>query len=332
MRRRADEAVNSERLLPARARFTAKARLSPRTTSMSETRVSSLPLTEGVAKSGSLGAVIELTKPSIAALVMVTATCGALVAGGPLHVVRLTVALVATTLVVGAANALNMYAERDSDALMRRTRQRPLPSGRLGSHIALGFGVLAASFGLNVLGVVANGLACALTLLAFASYVFVYTPLKRVTPYALVVGALPGALPPLIGYAAVRGTLGLPAFFLFAVLFVWQLPHVLAISLFLLEDYRKGGMRVHPVVHGPERTVRAVRAWSLALFVLTLLPAFASGVHTGYFVVVVPAGLAFLALASLVPAGLSRVHWARRVFFASMPYLVIVYAAFVAAV
>jgi protoheme IX farnesyltransferase len=302
---------------------------------MSEIPASSASLpgtsTETRAKAASLGALVELTKPSIAALVMVTATCGALVAGSPLPLGRLVVALVATTLVVGAANALNMYAERDSDALMRRTQNRPLPSGRLGSEVALGFGLLAASIGLNVLGVVAGGLACALTLLAFASYVFVYTPLKRVTPHALIVGALPGALPPLIGYAAVRGTLGLPALFLFAFLFVWQMPHFLAISLFLQEDYRRGGMQVHSVVRGPEASVRSMRAWTLALFLVTLLPALASGIHPGYFAVTVPAGLAFVALVSLVPRDLSRVHWARRVFFASMPYLVIVYAAFVAA-
>jgi protoheme IX farnesyltransferase len=244
---------------------------------------------------------------------------------------RLVVALLATTLVVGAANALNMYVERDSDALMRRTQARPLPSGRLGSEVALGFGLLAASVGLNVLGVAAGGLACALTFLAFASYVFVYTPLKRVTPHALVIGALPGALPPLIGYAAVRGSLGLPALFLFAVLFVWQMPHFLAISLFLQEDYRRGGMQVYSVARGPERAVRALRVWSLVLFAVTLLPALGGGVHPGYFAVAVSAGLAFLALAFFAPRGLSRVHWARRVFFASMPYLVVVYAAFVAA-
>jgi protoheme IX farnesyltransferase len=298
---------------------------------MSETRESSLQFPASTAKSGSFAALVELTKPSIATLVMVTATCGALVAGGRLPFVRLLVALLATTLVVGAANALNMYAERHSDALMRRTQARPLPSGRLGSEVALGFGLLAASLGLNVLGVVAGGLACALTLLAFASYVFVYTPLKRVTPHALIVGALPGALPPLIGYAAVRGTLGLPALFLFAVLFVWQMPHFLAISLFLQEDYRRGGMQVYSVARGPERAVRALRGWSLVLFAVTLLPAFERGVHGGYLAVAVPAGLTFLALVSLVPRGLSRVRWARRVFFASMPYLVVVYAAFVSA-
>jgi protoheme IX farnesyltransferase len=297
---------------------------------MADPRAPSLTLA-APAKAGTLGALLELTKPSLAGLVMVTATCGALVAGGSLPLGRLLVALVATALVVGAANALNMYAERDSDALMRRTLGRPLPSGRLSAEAALGFGVLTASVGLNVLGLVAGGLACALTLLAFVSYVFVYTPLKRVTHHALVVGALPGALPPLIGYAAVRGNLGPPALFLFAVLFVWQMPHFLAIAMFLQEDYRRGGMRVYSVERGPEATMRATRLWTLVLVLVTLLPAFATGVHPGYFAVVVPAGLAFFALVWFVPAELTRVRWARRVFFASMPYLVAVYAAYVAA-
>ncbi len=298
---------------------------------MNETLVKGDEATDASGFVRMLGTLVELTKPSIVGLVMVTATCGALVAGGPLPLGRLAVALLATTLVVGAANALNMYAERDSDARMRRTQNRPLPSGRLSAEVALGFGLLAASLGLNVLGVVAGGLACGLTLLAFASYVFVYTPLKRVTPHALIIGALPGALPPLIGYAAARGTLGWPALFLFGVLFVWQMPHFLAIALFLQEDYRRGGMQVYSVARGSEAAVRAARAWTVVLVLLTLLPACAHAVHPGYFAVVVPAGLAFAALVFVKPAELTRVRGARRVFFASMPYLVIVYAAFVAA-
>jgi heme o synthase len=280
----------------------------------------------------SLAALVELTKPSIAGLVMVTAFCGALAADAPIPTVRLVIALVATAMVVAAANALNMYAEVDADALMRRTARRPLPSGRLAPEVALGFAVLLASLGLNVLGLAAGGLPCALTLLAFASYVFVYTPLKRVTPHALTVGALPGALPPLIGYAAVEGSIGLPALLLFAILFVWQLPHFLAIAIFREQDYRRAGMKVLSVVAGADVAERSMKLQTLLLFALTLLPAVLGVVHPGYLAVVLPAGLAFGALALLGPRSLPRERWARRVFFASMPYLVIVYAAFVAAV
>lgn len=280
----------------------------------------------------SLSALVELTKPSIAGLVMVTAFCGALAAERALPVVRLIVALVATAMVVAAANALNMYAEADSDRLMRRTARRPLPSGRLSPEVALGFALLLASLGLNVLGLTAGGLPCALTLLAFVSYVFVYTPLKRVTPHALTIGALPGALPPLIGYAAVEGRLGLPALLLFAILFVWQLPHFLAIAIFREEDYRRAGMKVLSVVEGADAAQRSIARQSVLLFALTLVPALLGAVHPGYLAVVLPAGLAFVGLAALGPRGAPRALWARRVFFASMPYLVVVYAAFVAAV
>jgi protoheme IX farnesyltransferase len=277
-----------------------------------------------------LSAIVELTKPSLATLVMVTALAGALVAGGPLPVGRMLVALAATALVVGAANALNMVAEADADAQMARTRKRPLPSGRLSPEVALGFGVLSASFGLNVLGLAAGGLACGLALLAFASYVFVYTPLKRVTPLALWVGALPGALPPLIGYAAAKGSLGGPGFWLFAILFLWQVPHFIAISIFREADYRRAGMAVFSVARGAEAAERGVRVYSALLAVLALLPAAFGVVRIEYLAVVAPASIAFAALALRGPRGATRERWARRVFFASMPYLIVVCGAFVA--
>lgn len=279
---------------------------------------------------GTLGALTELVKPSIAALVMVTATCGALVAPGPIRWGRLLVALVSTAMVVGAANALNMYAERESDALMARTRHRPLPSGRLAPEIALAFALLLASLGLNVLGLSSGGLPSLLTALAFGSYVLVYTPLKRVTPYALHVGALPGAIPPLIGYAAVSGELGAGAFWLFAILFVWQLPHFIAIALFRAADYERAGARVLPVARGRVAGERAVVHYSLALVLVTLLPAAFQVVRMQYLFVAAPVGVAFLALV-FGGAGRGTDRWAKRVFFASMPYLVCVYAAFVAA-
>jgi protoheme IX farnesyltransferase len=260
----------------------------------------------------------------------VTALCGALVAPGPLPIARLVIALVATALVVGAANALNMYAERDADALMRRTRNRPLPSGRLSPEIALAFALLLATLGLNTLGVVAGGPACALTLLAFTSYVLAYTPLKRVSPVALYVGALPGALPPLIGYASATGYVGEGALWLFLVLFVWQIPHFIAIAIFRAEDYRAAGMAVLPVVRGVDAAKRAVVVSSFALLLVTLLPAATGVVRPAYLLVAAPSSLAFVALAmSGLRKGASP-RWARRLFFASMPFLVVVYAAFVA--
>lgn len=291
---------------------------------------SASPTTLALGRRATLGALVELTKPSLAALVMVTALCGALVAPGPLPVARLVIALVATALVVGAANALNMYWERDADKLMRRTRNRPLPSGRLSPEIALAFALLLSSLGLNTLGVVAGGAACALTLLAFASYVLAYTPLKRISPLALYVGALPGALPPLIGHASVTGGMGQAALWLFAVLFVWQIPHFIAIAIFRAEDYRAAGMAVLPVVRGMPHAKRAVVAWSIVLALVTLLPAWIGVVRLPYLWVAVPSALAFVALALTGLRRAASARWARRLFFASMPYLVVVYAAFVA--
>ncbi len=291
---------------------------------------SSVAVAGSAQQGGMTGALVELTKPSVLGLVMVTAFAGALVAEGALPFGRVLVALLGTSLVVGAANALNMYAERDADVHMSRTRRRPLPSGRLAPEVALGFGLLSASLGLNVLGLAAGGLACGLTLLAFVSYVFVYTPLKRVSPIALWVGALPGALPPLIGYAAARGTLGAPALWLFAILFFWQIPHFIAIALFREQEYRRAGMQVLPVARGADAAVRAMRVWTLVLAVLALLPLPLGAVRLGYALVAVPSSIAFVALVFCGPRGVTRDRWARRVFFASMPYLVVLFAAFVA--
>ncbi|HEX6766186.1 MAG TPA: heme o synthase [Polyangiaceae bacterium] len=286
--------------------------------------------TLAVSRRATLGALVELTKPSIAALVMVTALCGALVAPGPLPVARLLIALVATALVVGAANALNMYVERDADALMRRTRNRPLPSGRLSPEIALGFALVLASVGLNTLGVVVGGVAFFLTFLAFTSYVLAYTPLKRLSQAALYVGALPGALPPLIGFASVTGGFGEGAAWLFLVLFVWQIPHFLAIAIFRSEDYRAAGMKVHSVVHGVRSTKIAIVLSSLVLAAVTLAPAWTGAVRTSYLLVAAPSAFAFTAYAVLGLRTEAHARWARRLFFLSMPYLVVVYAAFVA--
>jgi protoheme IX farnesyltransferase len=295
---------------------------------MSDTR-GTLVLPGSSGLRATLSAVVELTKPSLATLVMVTAFAGAVVAGGPLPLGRTLVALLATAFVVGAANALNMVAEADADGQMARTRTRPLPSGRLSSEVALGFGVLSASVGLNVLGLAAGGLACGLAVLAFVSYVFVYTPLKRVTPLALWVGALPGALPPLIGYAAAKGSLGAPGLWLFAILFLWQVPHFIAISIFRESDYRRAGMAVFSVARGAEAAERGVRLYSVLLAVLALLPAAFGVVRLGYLAAVAPASVAFALLALLGPRGATRERWARRVFFASMPYLIVVCGAFV---
>lgn len=270
-------------------------------------------------------ALVQLTKPSITRMVLVTAAGGALIAPGPIHPWRLAIALFGTALVVGAANALNMVLERDVDGMMQRTSGRPLPSGRIASEVALAFGIALAFAGLTMLSFFVNAATGLLAALALVSYVLVYTPLKRVTPYALHAGAVPGAIPPLIGWASVTGSLSAGIVPLFAILFVWQLPHFLAISLFRQEEYERAGLRVHAAVKGPAATRRAIVGYSALLALVSLLPLHSGPAGVGYALVVILLSLAFLVLALRGLSAKVPDRWARTVFFASLPYLVIVY-------
>lgn len=276
-----------------------------------------------------LRALGELIKPGVTRLVLLTTAAGALIAPGSVDALGLAVALLGTGLVVGGANALNMYLERDSDAEMERTRQRPLPSGRLTPDVALWFGVSLAALGLPVLAFMATPMAALLAAVAFASYVFVYTPLKRVLGASLHVGAVPGAIPPLIGWASMTGSLDLGALTLFAILFVWQLPHFLAIAIFRQPDYERAALRVAPPAHARGRTKRWIALYAALLLPVTALPTLAGLASFSYLAVAESAGALFFAysLAGLRAAAGER--WARSLFFLSMPYLVVVYGALV---
>jgi protoheme IX farnesyltransferase len=272
-------------------------------------------------------AVVELSKPGVAGLVVVTMLCGALTAPGPIHFFKLLLALAGTASVVAAANALNMVWERETDALMRRTRTRPLPSGRLSVEVALVFSAIAAISGFAVLLLWVGELPALLTAIALGSYVLAYTPLKRVTPLALFVGAVPGAIPPLVGWASVTGSLDTLGFMHFAILFVWQLPHFLAIAIFRRDEYDRAGHRVLPVVHGIARTKIEMALYALVLVAVSLLPVGLGLAGLGYAAIALPAGLGFLWLATAGFSAEDDARWARRVFFASMPYLVVVLGA-----
>ncbi|HYO94181.1 MAG TPA: heme o synthase [Polyangiaceae bacterium] len=277
-----------------------------------------------------LAALVELTKPGVGGLVVMTTLCGALSAPGQLSLARLLITIVGTGCVVGSANGLNMVIERDSDRLMRRTRTRPLPTGRLTVEQAVAFSLGLAALGLALLFAFVGTLPAVLTIAALVSYVALYTPLKRVTPMALWVGAVPGAIPPLIGWASVTGSLSALAWSEFAILFVWQLPHFLAIAIFRRDEYARAGMRVLPVVHGVQRTKVEIAVYSTVLVATSLSPVALGLAGMGYAVVCIASGLSFLALAT---AGLSvknETQWARRVFFASMPYLIVLLASLAA--
>jgi protoheme IX farnesyltransferase len=273
--------------------------------------------------------VLLLAKPRLSGLVVLTTAGGVALAPGRLGPARATLAIVGTAAVVGAANALNCWLERDVDARMRRTRDRPLPAGRVEPFVALSLGILVPAFALPVLALAATPLAALLAFVALTTYVLVYTPLKQRSTLALFVGAVPGAIPPLLGWTAVTGRLDAGGLALFALLFAWQLPHFLAISVYLAEDYARGGLRVFALVHGERTTRAAILAGSVLLLAasLALVPLGVAG--RAYGAVAAVSGVAFVALAarSLRREG-SRS--ARTLFLATLLHLTLLFAALLA--
>jgi len=265
---------------------------------------------------------LELTKPRITLMVMMTALVGYVMgARGPVDLSRLALALAGTGLVAGGASALNMLLERRTDALMLRTRNRPIPAGRLRGSEALAFGLALTLAGLGVLRFGAGGLAAAVALLTWATYLFAYTPLKTRTSLSTIVGAFPGALPPVIGWTAARGQLEPGAVVLFAILFLWQIPHFLAIAWIYREDYARGGLPMLPVLDpAGVLTGRQAVANSFALLLVSLVPTMAGLAGRAYLVGAVVLGLAFtgVAVASAVRRTLPA---ARALFLASVVYL-----------
>ena len=270
---------------------------------------------------------LSLAKPRITSLVLLTAGGGMWLAPGRIAAWRGVVALAGIALAVAAANALNCYLERDVDARMRRTRHRPLPAGRLSPAVALCFGAALGALSLPLMATGGGLLTAALGTLALVTYVGVYTPLKRSSPKALVVGAVPGALPPLMGWTAVTGKVDVGGVALFGILFFWQLPHFLAIALHRRDDYAAAGIQVTPVARGDAVAHRHAVLWTLALVPVTLLLQPLGVAGLGYTVVALILGATLLAwtLAGLRPtAGLV---WARGLFRFSLAYLTILFVA-----
>jgi len=274
---------------------------------------------------------IALTKPRISLLSVATAAVGLALAPGSHSAAVTAFALIGTWLLVGSANTLNMYLERDVDALMTRTRNRPLPGGRLDAGAALTFGVGQALVAVPLLTFGANALTGLLGAVALVLYVLVYTPMKRWSIHALLVGAVPGAMPPLLGFAARSGSLSLGAVALFGVIFFWQIPHFLAIALFRRDDYRAAGLKVLPVELGELAARRAIVV-TLVLQVLVTLALVPAGLGGGLYL----AGAAFLGALMLGVGvyGLVRgggAGWARGLFLASIVYLPLLFGLLVAA-
>jgi len=264
----------------------------------------------------------ELGKPRVVVMVLLTTFVGFnLGSRGLTDYLRLLPTLIGTALAAAGTLALNQYIERDVDAKMHRTRQRPLPDGRLQPYDALAFGVITTLAGLVYLALAVNTLSAAVTAFTTLSYLFLYTPLKRRTPLCSIVGAVPGALPPLTGWAAARGGFGVEAWILFAILFLWQLPHSLAIGRLYRDDYARAGIRLLPVVEPDSKsTGRQIVINCLALLVVGLLPTLVGLAGPVYFVAALIFGALFLGYG--VAFALSRtVTAARQLLFASLLYL-----------
>ncbi len=280
--------------------------------------------TRGRARS-KLRDIVALTKPRITLMVAFTTFGGFWLACrffGIDPFGRLLLPLmVGSALVVGGANALNMYVERDTDGLMRRTRLRPLPTGRLEPMTALVVGLVLSAISVPLLTFAVSPMTGLLAALALVSYVAVYTPMKRTSPTALLVGAVPGAIPPLMGWSAARGTIDGPGIVLFGIMFFWQVPHFLAIATFRKEDYAKAGMKVLPVVHGDRITRHDVVRYTVALLLssILLIPYGIAG--RAYVITALVLGLAFFAVGAWGLRRSAGTAWARTLFITSMVYL-----------
>jgi len=266
---------------------------------------------------------LALCKPRVVAMVLVTTAVGYYLAGtsAPLDYVRLLCTLIGTALAAGGTLALNEYVERDRDALMHRTRDRPLPAGRLAPLDALAFGALLTASGIVYLALAVDFLPALITAFTTVSYLFAYTPLKSRTPLCSIVGAVPGALPPLTGWAAARGSLGIEAWVLFAIMFLWQIPHSLAIASLYREDYARAGIRLLPVVEPDgSSTGRHILSNSLALLMVALMPTMIGLAGAVYFCVALVLGVGLVVVAARLARTPSHEH-ARRLLFASLIYL-----------
>jgi protoheme IX farnesyltransferase len=276
--------------------------------------------------------VVALTKPRITLLVIITMLGGMGLAkrvhgADDFSLSKALFALLGTALVVSGASAFNMYLERDTDALMARTRRRPLPSGRLPAGVALAAGCILGIVSVPLLLWKVNLTTGLVAALALVTYAFVYTPLKRRTTLALPIGAVPGAVPPLLGWTAVTGRVDIAGLVLFAILFLWQLPHSLAIATFRSDDYRRAGTKVLPVELGDRVTRVHILVETILLVGVSVLPVPLGVADAFYLVSALLLGGAFLGLAA---AGLRRtagLRWARWLFAASILYLVLLMAA-----
>lgn len=269
--------------------------------------------------------IVELTKPRITLLVLFTTSVGLWLAPGIPSLFAIGAIMIGMAAAVGGVNALNMYLERDIDGRMTRTRNRPLPDGRLEPAIALWFGLALSVSGVALVAIHVNLLSAFLVLVAVATYVLVYTPLKQITTWALPIGAIPGAMPPLIGWTATTGSIDLGALVLFAIIFLWQLPHFHAIGLFRQEEYANAGLKILPVEKDEATTKIHIVIYLGMLLPISLLlyPLGVAGMS--YLITALVFGALFLGTGLLGLRKKAGRKWARQLFFVSLIYLTGIY-------
>jgi heme o synthase len=265
---------------------------------------------------------LELAKPRVVLMVLVTAFVGFYLGSDTApNYLRLLQTLFGTALAAGGTLALNQYLERDIDALMERTRRRPVPDGRVQPVEALWFGVLVTLAGLVYLAIAVNFISASVTALITVCYLLLYTPMKPRSSLCMLVGAVPGALPPVVGWAAARGDFDIAAWVLFAIMFLWQVPHTLAIARLYREDYAKAGIQFLPVIDPDgNSTNRQIVSHCAALLVVSLLPTLLGSAGQIYFAVAFLLGIGFLA-SGIRLAMESTLGRARRLLYASLIYL-----------
>ena len=279
---------------------------------------------------GGVGDFFALMKPRVMSLVVFTALVGLVVAPGTLHPVIAIAALLCIAVGAGASGSLNMWYDADIDAVMQRTAARPVPRGRVLPHEALTFGTILAAGSVITMGMLVNWVSAALLALTIGFYLFIYTMwLKRRTPQNIVIGGASGALPPMIGWAAVTGTVSLESVVLFLIIFIWTPPHFWALALYRSRDYERAGIPMLPVTAGPDVTRTHILVYSLVLAPIGLAPAFIGLGGILYAVSASVLGAVFIALAIRVYTrrkGREAEKAAKKLFGFSIAYLLLLFA------
>ena len=268
-----------------------------------------------------------LLKPRVMSLVIFTAVTGMVMAPGHIHPLIGFSALLAIAIGAGGSGALNMWYDADIDAIMTRTRRRPIPAGRVTKGEALAFGIFLSVASVMVLGLVTNVVAAGLLAFTIFFYVVVYTMwLKRWTPQNIVIGGAAGALPPMVAWASVTGTVTIESVILFAIIFMWTPPHFWALALFKSEDYQRAGVPMLPVVSGPAETRRQILAYTIVLAPLAMLPWAMGFAHLPYGIISGLGGAGMLALAVDILRKPQDMKPAKRMFGFSILYLFVLFA------